>query len=111
MAEVKPGIEWALRPKGKEGKDFRVKLLTKAGRGIHQVTGAGLKGVSFEGPILRGRRPGIHRGAGGLETDWGLGDPFWRDAEGAGLKGHRKKTNLLGGCLERQGWRQTARSS
>ncbi|CAJ1343522.1 unnamed protein product, partial [Effrenium voratum] len=31
VAEVKPGIEWALRPKGKEGKDFRVKLLTKAG--------------------------------------------------------------------------------
>ncbi|CAE7943357.1 unnamed protein product [Symbiodinium necroappetens] len=30
-ADVKPGIEWALRPKVKEGRDFRVKLLTAAG--------------------------------------------------------------------------------
>lgn len=31
VAEVKPGIEWALRPRAKEGRDFRVRLMTKAG--------------------------------------------------------------------------------
>jgi len=30
-AEVKPGIEWALRPRAKEGRDFRVRLLTSSG--------------------------------------------------------------------------------
>ena len=30
-ADVKPGIEWALRPRAKEGREFRVKLLTAAG--------------------------------------------------------------------------------
>ena len=30
-ADVKPGIEWALRPESAEGREFKVKLLTTAG--------------------------------------------------------------------------------
>eukprot|EP00435_Cladocopium_sp_Y103_P011367 s125_g2.t5 len=31
VAEVNPGIEWALRPKKEDGRDFQVKILTFAG--------------------------------------------------------------------------------
>ena len=31
VAEVKPGIEWALRPRAKEGREFKLRLMTKAG--------------------------------------------------------------------------------
>mmetsp|Transcript_58319 Transcript_58319/g.103614 ORF Transcript_58319/g.103614 Transcript_58319/m.103614 type:complete len:695 (+) Transcript_58319:92-2176(+) len=31
VADVGPGIEWALRPKCKEGREFKVRLLTKSG--------------------------------------------------------------------------------
>ena len=31
VADVKPGIEWALRPRAKEGQHFRVRLMTKSG--------------------------------------------------------------------------------
>lgn len=46
-----PGIEWALRPRAKEGREFRVRLMTKAGvmvcarglrRGAGWTTSAGL---------------------------------------------------------------------
>ena len=46
VADVKPGIEWALRPKAKEGREFRVRLMTKAGV---MVCARGLRrGQSFD---------------------------------------------------------------
>lgn len=46
VADVKPGIEWALRPRAKEGREFRVRLMTKAGV---MVCARGLRrGQSFD---------------------------------------------------------------
>eukprot|EP00438_Fugacium_kawagutii_P015764 Skav233453 [mRNA] locus=scaffold1486:443846:457009:- [translate_table: standard] len=51
VAEVKPGIEWALRPRAKEGREFRVRLMTKAGV---MVCARGLRrgqSLDFEVPV------------------------------------------------------------
>ena len=48
---MNPGIEWALRPRTKEGRDFKVRLMTKAGI---QVCARGLRrgqAFDFEVPV------------------------------------------------------------
>eukprot|EP00930_Biecheleria_cincta_P041475 TRINITY_DN28431_c0_g2_i1.p1 TRINITY_DN28431_c0_g2~~TRINITY_DN28431_c0_g2_i1.p1 ORF type:complete len:738 (-),score=106.23 TRINITY_DN28431_c0_g2_i1:181-2394(-) len=51
VAEVGPGIEWALRPRSSEGRDFKVRLLTKSGVVVNSKHIRRGQSLDFEVPV------------------------------------------------------------